>query len=151
MNAGIYVAMKLDGNSKRCLQQITNQYSIPNMIPFSQLHATIVFFRKFDHIAPNSANRFKGTITGYKIFLTRDGKKGLVVELESKDMLNRHKELMSMYDLTYEFDTFIPHFTLSYDVGDKFDVTKLPIPNCPIVFESEYVEPLDLDWANKLK
>lgn len=151
MDTGIYVAVKIGGDSKRCLQQITNQYTIPNMISFSKLHTTIVFSRKFDHIVPNSANRFKGIITGYKIFLTRDEKNGLVVELDSKDLVNRHKELMSMYDLTYEFETFIPHFTLSYDVGDNFDVTKLPIPNCSIVFESEYVEPLDLDWANKLE
>ena len=151
MDTGIYVAVKISRNSKRCLQQITNQYTIPNMISFSKLHATIVFSRKFDHIVPNSANRFKGIITGYKIFLTRDNKNGLVVEFDSKDLVNRHAELISMYDLTYEFDTFIPHFTLSYDVGDNFDVIKLPIPNCPIVFESEYVEPLDLNWANKLK
>ncbi|MGH8564264.1 MAG: hypothetical protein ACREXW_09305 [Gammaproteobacteria bacterium] len=82
MDTGIYVAVKIGRNSKACLQQITDQYTIPNMIGFSKLHATIVYSRTFDHIVPNPAKRFKGIITGYEIRRTRDEQNGLVVELD---------------------------------------------------------------------
>jgi hypothetical protein len=59
----------------------------------------------------------------------------------------RHKNLR-MIGATHDFNTYQPHITLSYDVGEDFDVNLLPIYNGPLEFDVEYIEPLQLDWSD---
>lgn len=151
MKVGVYVAMRVGPKSKKCLQEVFDKYPIPNIIEFSKLHATIIYSRKFDRIVVNPEIRIEGVISKYKIYLTQAKKAALVVEINSEGLRQRHLELMAAYNLTYDFESYIPHFTLSYDVGHSFDLEKLPLPDCHIYFENEYSEPLDLEWANTPK
>ena len=50
---------------------------------------------------------------------------------------------MQKYDLTYSYDEYIPHITLSYDIGD-FDISKLNVKDLPSNFtiNTEYKEDL---------
>ena len=41
----------------------------------------------------------------------------------------------------HDYDDFIPHVTLTYDVGD-FDWKSLELPKFGLIFANEYVRPL---------
>lgn len=79
----------------------------------------------------------------------QDGRQCLVLELDAPAVVERHLELMSLYpELTYDFDQYLPHITLSYDIG-TFDASALELPNFVCVLGDEYVEDLDLEWNDE--
>ncbi len=53
---------------------------------------------------------------------------------------------MKLHDATYDFPEYIPHITLSYDLGD------MPLPKLPddmrkeFHLSLEYVEDLKMEW-----
>ena len=107
----------------------------------------MIYSTKYDNIVENDVGEDLGTAEPLKfhIFETADKKRALVVVLKSEYLVNRHKELMTNYNLTYDFDEYIPHITLSYDIGN-FDISKLDIKDLPSNFtiNTEYKEDLDL-------
>lgn len=62
-----------------------------------------------------------------------------MLKLASDLLSDRHYMLREQFDATHDFEEYIPHITLSYDIGD-FDVSKLPdiravLPDLYIVSE----------------
>ena len=73
-----------------------------------------------------------------------------MLKLDSSDLRERHEFLMKEHKATYDFPEYIPHITLSYDIGD-FDINTLDIEDLDdIDFQviEEYKEDLNLDWKN---
>jgi hypothetical protein len=85
----------------------------------------------------------------YSIFETDEGP-CLVLELNSPALIKRHNEIMAL-GASYPHDVYNPHVTLSYNVGEKFDIASLPpvesLPN--LVCHQEYSQRLDTNWKNK--
>lgn len=85
-----------------------------------------------------------------EVFNTQDNKRCLVIKLESEYLTNRHKELMKNYpSLTYDYPEYIPHITLSYDIGD-FDISEIKLnesTTLPMFFNiiTEYKEDLQVN------
>ena len=92
---------------------------------------------------------WKGTFTKFDIFPS-DDENALVLKYECHELSERFDEIISEYDATWEYPSFIPHITLSYNIGD-LDIKKLPKYDGPIVIISEHNTDLDLGWANKRK
>jgi hypothetical protein len=87
---------------------------------------------------------------GLNIFQTQEGANCLVLEFYTPDLVKRHESLMSKYNLTYDFDSYIPHTTLSYSSGDfeiPDDIDFKALGQLHIV--KEYHEALNLDWAKE--
>jgi hypothetical protein len=150
MDRGVYVAVKPTQQSIIELNLMTQEYDIPNAIDGSKLHSTIVFSRTYDDISVNKENIYEATIELFRVFKTREGNCGLVIEMDAKDLVNRHMYFMNNYKLTYEFDKFIPHMTLTYNLTAGFDCSKLPVTRKKLCFHGEYVEDLDLEWKKSL-
>jgi len=69
----------------------------------------------------------------------------LVLKVESDWLLKRHDYLMVVHDAIYDYPEYIPHITLSYDIGD------MPQPEFPngikpkLHLDIEYAEELSLE------
>ena len=121
--------------------------NIPSTLTKDDIHSTVIYSRKYTDISINdiedlgSAEPLK-----FHIFETQEDKRALVILLKSEYLENRHKDLMKEHNLTYDFKEYLPHLTLSYDIGD-YDISKLDIKDLPkhLTINTEYKEDLDLD------
>lgn len=148
---GTYVGLKMDPDSKEALKAF--QKSIPNPLSSSEFHTTLIYSRK--PFTFESRGKLDEPIVAkpkkFSIFDTQTGARCLVIELESKEIEERHRYIMDKYKATYDYPEYKPHVTLSYDIGD-FDISKLKIEDVPEVkFVSEYDQPIDLEWEKKAK
>jgi len=95
---------------------------------------------------------------GYHIFEGRNGKKILVLLLDSEDAVNRHQVLMKQHESTYDFPEYKPYITLSYDIEDfmRMKNKKSVLENIKDKYNTlipkefhlnaEYVEHLNPNW-----
>lgn len=148
---GTYVGVRFTDDTKKAIKKYIEENEIPNSIDVEKLHTTLIFSRK--HL-PNFTPKgklnptIKGTYKHMSIWKTQNEKNALVMEYDSKDMKNRHEEIMDEHNATYDFDEYKPHLTLSYDVSD-IDIKSYPEYDGPVEIDFEYTEPLDLDWSNQ--
>lgn len=145
---GVYVAVKFTQAAAEDISIFCQENNIPNPIPEKEIHSTLIYSTKYDNIVINDVGEDLGNAEPKKfhIFETQDNKRALVIILKSEYLTIRHKELMEKYNLTYDFDEYIPHITLSYDIED-FDISKLNIKDLPSNFtiNTEYKEDLDIN------
>lgn len=147
---GTYVAAKLDTKSKNSIVELCEELNLTNRIQRDKMHTTIIYSRVYNKnvVADNSQYPMSATGKELKIFPTQDGKRALVLILDCPSMVKRHNDLMSEYELSYDYDKYNVHITLSYDVGDmNIDDIDVKLPN--VTYVSEYVEDLILNWQNK--
>ncbi len=152
MPDGIYVALRFDEETKQQVRDFINSNKIPNPIDVDKLHTTLLYSRKN---VPNLQARGKLDPAlelepkDFQIFPTQDNKNALVLKLHNDDIVKRHQEFLDMGG-TSDYPEFKPHATISYDVGDDFDLSGLqPTSLKPLKAVEEYAEPLELDWAKK--
>lgn len=82
------------------------------------------------------------------MFETQSGTNALVLAFNSDYMRFRHDVGMAL-GATWDYPEYVPHITLSYDVGARKFNTDLEF-DLEIVRSHEYVEDLDLEWTTKL-
>lgn len=148
--AGIYVAVKYTERSlKEMFDKLSKIMVIPNQIPFDKIHSTIIYSKKYDKLETAEYKVMKpvALAKSFEVWKTQNGKSALVVLLDAPDLSIRHKWLMKNHDLTYDYDEYKPHITLSYDVPDDFDVPKT-MPEISLIVDHEYQEDLIDDWSN---
>jgi hypothetical protein len=85
----------------------------------------------------------------------QDGTECLVLTYDCEDILLRHEFLMHKHGASFDFPSYTPHVTLSYDVRG-FNIKPMQdvlryLPD--IIIAHEYSEPLDMVTAdiNKTK
>ncbi len=146
---GSYVAVKYDDESRDKLYEFAEKLNLPNLLPKSKYHTTLIYSRKYNPDVKEDQSLYPLKIKGKELHVldTQDNKRALVMKFDSPELVERHNFLMSEYQLQYDYDEYIPHITLSYDIGDM-DVDfsgKFPI----MTVTEEYVEDLIFDWQNK--
>ncbi len=145
---GIYVGVRYTMAVDEDISIFCQENNIPNPIPEKEIHSTLIYSTKYDNIVINDVGEDLGNAEPKKfhIFETQDNKRALVLLIKSEYLTSRHKELMKKYDLTYDFDEYIPHITLSYDIED-FDISKLNVKDLPTNFtiNTEYKEDLNIN------
>lgn len=148
---GTYAGVRFSKGTTERIRQFGKDNNIPCLLKPNYMHSTLLFSRKY---LPNYRSQgkidppYKGTPKSLEIWPTQDEKNCLVLRYDCQDLVDRHHELMDKHQATYDFPEYIPHVTLSYDVG-SLDVDKLPaitdyVDELQIV--EEYKEDLDLDW-----
>ena len=144
---GVYVGMKLSSTSRELLHSFTLANNIPNPLDKDDYHTTVIYSRNYDDIKVDAERVIKTTIKGFHVFETDEGN-ALVAVLDCAELGELHHELMGQYDLTYDYDEYVAHLTLSYN-SESFDISKLSLPEFQIELHTLYVEDLDLDWVKK--
>lgn len=138
---GLYVAANFHEDTVRALADLQQQIAVPNPIDPDKFHCTIVYSRvtipwdakaDLSHVARPS---------GWEVFNTRDGKRVLVLLLDSEFLHERFEEAMGM-GATYDFPDYKPHITFSYDIGDQ-EIGDLPVPDIEILISHEVADAMD--------
>lgn len=159
---GVYVAVHYSKESRDALTAYAESLKIDNITsPSSEFHTTVIYstspLKKGEKITPRKwsvENPLTVKPKGLRIFKSRSGEHCLVLELTSPTLKRRFTTLMKDYpSLSTDFPDYIPHITLSYDVGKDYTIPSKPdfslIKTLEIV--EEYVDELDTNWKDKLK
>jgi hypothetical protein len=151
---GTYAGIRMTDKTTKSIAKWIADNDIPNAVPTDKLHTTLLYSRKHlpDYSAAGSYDSLMiGKPTKFDVWESADGDtRCLVLEYKCKELVDRHNELMDKHGATYDFDEFKPHVTVSYDIGDM-DIKSLPMLECDIEIEKEYMEELDLNWAKSNK
>lgn len=156
---GTYAGVRFDTNTQTRIDKYMKKNNIPNRVPTNKLHTTVLYSRKF---LPNykPIGKLVPPLIGHPkklvIWKTNPPAGGpstncLILIFDCKELVKRHKQLMKEHSATYDYDEYVPHITLSYDIEDITNVDDLQdcktIGNIMIV--EEYAQELDLNWAEK--
>ena len=138
-----YVAMRPEESAKNDIARIVKQSKIPNPHDKTQYHCTLIYSRQpCKEPQPDRKLKISVQPEKWEVFETRDGKRCLVLKLDSSMLQVRHKQLMKQLSASYDFPSYKPHITVSYDIGD-LDITDIPLPKGPFNMVGEYSELLD--------
>jgi len=144
MSNGMYVGVRYDEESMAKISGLAHEYGVPNAVSMGTMHSTIVYSRStFQFEKDRRQVSYYGWATHLEIW--RDGNKNiLVLILDMPDLEVRHKHYL-LNGATHDYENYVPHITLSYDIGDW---------QIPSSFEEfrvranlEYIEELKLDWG----
>ncbi|QJT71868.1 hypothetical protein TH1_186 [Shewanella phage Thanatos-1] len=133
---GTYAAVKF---SDRCVADIVAiQESLNLAYPVSpdKLHSTVVYSKgKEIPFVPLSVEKILATKAWLEVFNTHDSNV-LVLRFDSEYLQSRH-DYGTILGANYDFDEYLPHITLSYDVGA---VTYEGVYDINIEMNYEYTE-----------
>jgi 2'-5' RNA ligase len=138
---GTYVALVADKATQDRISQFQTDIGIEDGVSGDKLHTTLIYSRRIhDDMVAQPSEVYTARHKGYALF--GQEKKALVMLLDAPEVCARHEQLMKDHDATYDFSEYQPHITLSYDVPEDFDVSKLPTFEGDIVMTGEYKEDL---------
>jgi hypothetical protein len=142
---GTYVAVKVLKPCSSYLYKFCQDKGIPTDQHMFEhdLHTTLIYSRKPcpDIITmPNLVH--EAYFNGFDMFSNSHGEKCvLVMKLNAPTLVQRHLLLMEQHQATYDFESYVPHITLSYDfMGDIS--TLLPYTK-EILLSNEWIEELE--------
>lgn len=145
---GIYVAVKYTQSACDDLLDFIKKYQIPSVLKAEDFHTTLIYSKKYADIKDLDDDIGDSEIvaepTELHVFETFDKKRALVIKLDCPYLDERHKYLMQKYNLTYDYDEYIPHITLSYDIGDMEIPKDIEFPKF-FRIQAEYQEDLNLE------
>jgi hypothetical protein len=146
----LYVGVRFDGPSMDEIMKLTK--NVPNRTSRGELHVTVAYSKApISYTAIGEMKPVEVTAKHYSFFTSQNGETVLVLELSSDVLSAKHHWLRDELGASYDFEEYKPHVTLSYDVGENFDLDSLPpvdkIPTLYVV--QEYAQKLDLDWGKK--
>lgn len=148
---GTFAGMKLSKESEDKILQFCEDNEVPNPVPREELHSTLLFSRKhLPNYQPKGdlPSSYISLENGYDIWDTSSGsdtddRKCLVLKIKCDDLSNRHKELMDEHEGTWDYPTYDPHITMSYDIGAA-DLSNLDTSTLgELEFVNEYGEDLN--------
>ena len=148
--------------SKKTLQEVKKygkENQIPNLLSSSKTHSTLLYSRKHcpNYKPAGEINpAWIGTPTHLEVWPSQPDDNGnsvncLVLRYKCSELESRHKTLMDTHNATFDFDSYNPHITISYDVGDLDldSLTDIKTNLKTIEIINEYGESLNLSWANE--
>jgi len=140
---GLYVAVKPDQESIEKIFEWCESSGI-SMMDSSELHCTLAHSETYDDVEINNDSTYKAT--PLKLDLFGEDENTLVLVLDSDDLSDRHNFLHDNYNLKYDFETYIPHISITYNSNlSREDLDSLPSVDSigELVLQGEYSEPLD--------
>lgn len=152
---GTYAGARFDTDTVNRVKAFAVKHEIPNRVPRSKMHSTILYSRKYlPEYKPQGTytEPLIGKPTQFDVWESQpddDGNKSncLILQYDCPELIDRHKTLMDEHEAEYDYDEFKPHMTLSYDIGD-LDVSKFdPSSIGDLNIVKEYNEELSFDWA----
>jgi len=146
---GTYAGLRFNDDDNDAIIELTKKLNIPNPINREDIHLTLLYSRKFlpDYKPAEKIDEWAYP-TKFHVFDTFDKKRALVIKIDSPYAQKRHKELMKKHGATYDYPEYLPHITLSYDLGDMEIPKWEGIPK-EFHINYEYSEDLKLEWKPK--
>lgn len=143
---GVYCSARPSQSTIDALRSFCAAYDIPNPVPATELHSTVIYSERgnsnFTH-QETYESPIKAKFSGFEMF--GEDKNVLVIKMKSRELMDRHNSLMDEFDLTFNFETYQPHITLSYDAAG-FDWQNLDAYHGDLIFTGEDANELDRNW-----
>lgn len=134
---GTYSALLLSEDSREALYSFCAKLGISNLVPAEDYHCTLIYSRNPCHEVVNEDFNLPcgGIPIGYKILGVE--KKVLVIELMCPNAANLHEKFVSEYGATHDYETYIPHITISgeYDGDLPVDIPEMIIEFTGLIVE----------------
>ncbi len=147
---GTYAGLRFSDVDNDVIVELTKKLQLPNPIQKDDIHMTLLYSRKhLSDYTPAGEIDEKAYPEKLHIFETFDKKRALVLMLNCPYAIKRHEFLMKEHSATYNYPKYLPHITLSYDIGDMdLEKIKEQFNIIPIEFHinNEYSEELKLEW-----
>jgi 2'-5' RNA ligase len=152
---GTYAALRPDGATISAIRQYVEKLADLGLSlgvePVAEIdwHCTLLYSRVVHaSYVPDKNLTHLAHFKEWKVFESKESKKKcLVMAVESKSILARHEYLMRTLGATYDFPDYIPHVTLSYNLGPDYQAKDpndvFPPFNSPLVLADEYRMELD--------
>ena len=114
---GTYAKLVPDETTKQRIATLTNQINLQNAASVNSLHVTVVYSKKGCYGISNIDAQLpiKADGVGFDLFNNPDGSKCLVLLLDSPAIHQLHRVCHDMYGAVYDYPSYKPHITLSYD------------------------------------
>lgn len=151
---GTYAGVRFDRDTVENLQKLQEKLGVPDPLAPEDFHSTLLYSTKpCPNYVPLGELTPVATSDDYEfrleIWPSNSGKKNvLVLKYDCEWLTNRHNTLMEEHDATWDHPDYIPHITLSYNVGDwtpKDDTVSFRSKRA-IAIKEEYREELNKDW-----
>lgn len=143
---GTFAELLPDESTKSMLLELIDRLGLANPIDPDKIHTTLIYSRKPCPDIETMHGRetpYEGRISKLTTWPTQDGNRCLVALVECEDAEQLHHRLRETYGATHDYPDYTPHFTLSYDCGDEFE---LPAGEYPVAYSKMHVKALDPDW-----
>lgn len=153
-SAGTYAGVRFSRGTIKEIIELQDKLAVPNPLTPDKFHSTLLFSRKHlpTYVAYGRYIDKPRSDSGefeLRVFESASGKRALVLCYDCQFLERRHKYLMDLYGGTWDYPSYIPHITLSYDIGDsdmELGAIRFATGN-KIVIDSEYQNELDLNWS----
>jgi hypothetical protein len=138
---GTYASLLLDPECAAQLYAFAQENGLPDLVEADDYHCTVIYSHQpCPDVAQEDFNLpCKGTPKGYKLLGTDN--MVLVLELECSNAVHLHELFMQQYGATHDYDSYIPHVTLTRSYNGTILPTELP--PFDIVFTGNTVEAID--------
>lgn len=144
---GIYISSKVKPLCSVKLYTRLKLMGVDNLNDPSKYHNTIAYSRNnFDtKKLMKSRPTYTAFINGWNIFKINHREKNpplcLVALITCPDFVQLHNHCNSL-GASYDFETYEPHITVSYNYVNKINLETLPV-NCELIFSEYTIEPLE--------
>lgn len=142
---GTYVSFQMDEQTRALLDRFVEMnLGLAERVSASTYHITVIYSRT----PVPTAEDYSGNSTAvaspvaYEVFQTKDAGKCLVLRINSTEASALNNQLTKM-GATSDYDEYKPHVTLAYNAEMPEDLSVLPLPQFPLVFDRIEVEALD--------
>lgn len=145
---GTFVGARLSQTSNRNLVKWLAKNNIPNAVKSDHLHITIIHSEK---TFPHETKPINATVdpASYQFHVWGENNDTLVLAFKSPELSKRHEAGLKKHDLSWDFDEYIPHITLSHELTNDFRVEELEVPKFPLKITNEYVDAFESDWKEE--
>lgn len=146
---GTFVGVNLGPKTLKRLTNWIDSQDIDKPTPTDDIHITLILSKtkEFSWDPETYDPKIKVLPDTYKFDKFGDEGNVLVLTFQCPDLREKHFNAREEHNLSWDFDDYHPHITLSYD-AENIDINDLDYPTFPIYLEGEYVEPFDSDWKD---
>ena len=150
--SGTFAGVRFSKPTQDRIKQYGIDNNIPNALPREKMHVTLLYSKKPcpNYVPSQEPYPMTATPDHFEIWKSThiEGTPNcLVLKLKSPELISRHKELMKEHDADFGYPEYIPHMTVSYDIGDMTS-DDLPDFEGKLDIEREYQEDLRTEYKS---
>ena len=151
-STGTYVAVTYSDETVKEILRWAKEQGIPNLLKPESIHTTLIYSRKeLPDFVPHGDIEVKLSKEARLHVFENPGERVLVMKVDPTWLVARNEAITSIHGAEYDHDEYIPHISLSYDIGD-FVVSNKPftLKKAPVII-NEYKEALNFDYKDEVK
>lgn len=142
-DVGTYISASFTEESNKQLSDYAESIGLKPMNS-SEFHVTIVYSPTSIDVK-HGMHKLDGTaeVTGIKYLGDEDSEyRAIVLEIESKAILDRHNHYIEEHNYKHSYDSFIQHVSLQYKPEEGINLNEIELPKFKLQLESETITDL---------